>query len=182
MSGGTDGSLAGRYASALFELARDERQIEGVSGSLGRLGEALRGESDLGRLVASPLVTRDEAMRAIGAVAGQLGLDALTTNFLGVIARNRRLSALPAIIRAFERMAARHRGETTAEVVSAHPLGPDQLGALRAKLRQRLGRDVSLQPHVDPAILGGLVVTVGSQRIDGSIRTKLNTLAQAMKG
>lgn len=182
MSGGTDASLAGRYASALFELARDERRIDDVSASLARLGEALRGGSDLQRLIASPLVTREESTRAIGAVAGQLGLDALTTNFLGVIARNRRLSALPAILRSFDRMAARHRGETTAEVVSAHPLGPDQLDVLRAKLRQRLGRDVSLQPHVDPAILGGLVVTVGSQRIDGSIRTKLNTLAQAMKG
>ena len=182
MSGGTDGSLAGRYASALFELAREERRIEGVSSSMARFDDAMRGESDLRRLVASPFVTRDEAVRAIAAVAGQLGLDNHTSNFLGVIARNRRLSALPAIIRAFERMAARHRGETTAEVVSAHPLDDAQLDALRANLRQRLGRDVVLQPSVDPAILGGLVVTVGSQRIDGSIRTKLNTLAQAMKG
>jgi F-type H+-transporting ATPase subunit delta len=181
-SGGIQASLAGRYATALFELARDERQLEAVSASLASLREALRDSDDLRVLVSSPLVTREEATRGIAAAAGAMQLDAITSNFLGVLAHNRRLSQLSQIIRAFNLLAANHRGETTAEVTSAHPLTDDQVAALRTNLKNRLGRDVSVDLSVDPAILGGLVVKVGSQMIDGSIRTKLNTLAQAMKG
>jgi F-type H+-transporting ATPase subunit delta len=181
-SGGIQASLAGRYATALFELARDERQLEAVSASLASLREALRDSDDLRVLVSSPLVTREEATRGIAAAAGAMQLDAITSNFLGVLAHNRRLSQISQIIRAFNLLAANHRGETTAEVTSAHPLTDDQVAALRTNLKNRLGRDVSVDLSVDPAILGGLVVKVGSQMIDGSIRTKLNTLAQAMKG
>ena len=109
-------------------------------------------------------------------------VDPITSNFLGVLAQNRRLSQLDQVIRAFNMLAARHRGETTAEITSAHALSDDQVAALKQNLRTRIGRDVAVDLSVDPAILGGLVVKIGSQMIDGSIRTKLNTLAHAMKG
>ncbi len=182
ISGGIQASLAGRYATALFELARDERQLEAVGASLATLRASLRDSEDLRQLTSSPLLGREEATRGILAAAGAMGLDAITTNFLGVVGRNRRLGQLPQIIRAFNLLAAAHRGETTAEVTSAHPLDDDQVQALRSNLTQRLGRDVSVDLSVDPAILGGLVVKIGSQMIDGSIRTKLNTLANQMKG
>ena len=181
-SGGIQASLAGRYATALFELARDERQLEAVGTSLATLREALNDSYDLRELTSSPLISRDDATRAIAATAGAMRLDPITSNFLGVVAQNRRLSQLPQIIRAYNMLAANHRGETTAEVTSAHPLTEDQVAALKTNLKTRLGRDITVDLNVDPAILGGLVVKVGSQMIDGSIRTKLNTLAHAMKG
>ena len=181
-SGGIQASLAGRYATALFELARDERQLETVGQSLARLKQALVESEDLRELVGSPLVSREESERAVAAAAESLGLDPTTRNFLGVLAKNRRLSQLRDVIRAFDMLAARHRGEVTAEIVSAHPLGDDQVEALKANLRAQTGRDIVVDLNVDPSILGGLVVKVGSRMIDGSIRTKLNTLAHAMKG
>ena len=181
-SGAIQASLAGRYAAALFDLARDAKSIAAVEQSLGTLDQALTDSADLKRLVSSPLVGRDAAAAAIAAVAGVLKLDALTTKFLGVLAQNRRLSKAPAVITAFRAMAAEHRGETFATVTTAHPLSADQLSALKAKLKGRVGRDVSVTAKVEPAILGGLIVKIGSQMIDSSIRTKLNSLALAMKG
>lgn len=167
---------------ALFELARDERQIDAVSASLSTLNQAVAGSDDFRRLVTSPLVGRTDAGRAVAAVAPQLGLDPLTTKFLGVLAANRRLRDLPAIMRAYRQLAAQYRGETTAEVISAHPLDADQLEALKAKLKAQTGKDVSIETTVDRDILGGLIVKLGSRQVDGSIRTKLNMLAHAMKG
>ncbi|RVT94415.1 F0F1 ATP synthase subunit delta [Sphingomonas crocodyli] len=181
-SGGIQASLSGRYATALFELARDEKAIDAVSKSLAGLKAALTESDDFRRLTTSPLVGREEAVKAVAAVAASLKLDSVTTKFLGVLAQNRRLSQLGPVIRAFAQLAARHRGETTAEVTSAHPLEADQVEALKAKLKSQLGRDVAVDLTVDPAILGGLIVKIGSKQIDGSIRTKLNTLAIAMKG
>jgi F-type H+-transporting ATPase subunit delta len=181
-SGGIRASLAGRYASSLFDLARDQRQIESVGNSLDALGQALLDSKDFGELVTSPLVSRDEAGKAFAALAPQLNLDPITTNFVGVLARNGRKNQLRAVIRAYRRLAAEHRGETTAEIVTARPLGDDQLAALKTQLRSRAGRDVNIDATVDPDILGGIVVKLGSQQIDDSIRTKLNRLAQAMKG
>lgn len=182
ISGGIQASLAGRYATALFELARDERQLEPVGNSLGTLKAAL-GESDaLRALTTSPLISREDALKTVRLVAETMQLDPITTNFLGVLAQNRRLGQLPNVIRAFNLLAAHHRGETTAEVTSAHPLDESQVAALKTNLKTRIGRDVAVDLSVDPAILGGLVVKVGSQMIDGSIRTKLNSLALAMKG
>ena len=160
-SGGIQASLAGRYASALFGLARDERQIDAVGRSLESLDRALVESPDFAALVASPMVSRDEAGKALAAVGAGLKLDPLTANFLGVLARNGRKSALKDVIRTFRRLAADHRGETTAEVVTAHPLQDDQVAALKAQLRSRAGRDVM---------------------IDASIQTNLNRLATAMKG
>lgn len=181
-SGGIRASLAGRYASALFDLARDQRQIEAVGKSLDTLSQALLDSKEFAELAASPLVSRSQAGEAFAALGPTLGLDPLTTNFLGVVARNGRKGQLRAIIRAFKRLAAEHRGETSADVVTAHPLNDDQLSALRKQLRARAGRDVAIEATVDPQILGGIVVKLGSQMIDASIRTKLNRLASAMKG
>ena len=181
-SGGIRASLAGRYASALFDLARDQRQIESVATSLDALAQALLDSKDFNELVTSPLVSREEAGKAFGALAPDLGLDPITANFLGVLARNGRKNELRNVIRAYRRLAAEHRGETTAEVITARPLNDDQLAALRQQLRARAGRDVAIEAEVDPTILGGIVVKLGSQQVDASIRTKLNRLAQAMKG
>jgi F-type H+-transporting ATPase subunit delta len=166
----------------LFDLARDQRQIESVGNSLDALGQALLDSKDFAELVASPLVSRDEAGKAFAALAPQLSLDPITTNFLGVLARNGRKGELRKVIRAFGRLAAEHRGEATAEVLTARPLNDDQLAALKRQLRTRAGRDVAIDATVDPDILGGIVVKLGSQQIDASIRTKLNRLASAMKG
>jgi F-type H+-transporting ATPase subunit delta len=166
----------------LFDLALEKRQIESVSRSLDALNQALVDSKDFSELVASPLVSRDQAGRTFAAVAPDLGLDPITANFLGVLARNGRKNALRAVIRSFRQLAADHRGEITAEVVTARPLNDDQIGALKQQLRTRAGRDVTIAAEVDPDILGGIVVKLGSQQIDASIRTKLNRLAQAMKG
>lgn len=181
-SGGIQASLAGRYASALFDLAREQRQIDAVSSSLDSLRQALDESADFRLLVASPLIDRDDAGKAFAAIAGALKLDPVSTNFLGVLAGNGRKSELGPVIRAFRQLAAAHRGETTAEVTSARPLGDGQIDALRKQLKSRTGRDVTIDASVDPSILGGLVVKLGSQMIDASIRTKLNRLASAMKG
>ena len=181
-SGGIRASLAGRYASALFDLARDQRQIDTVGRSLDALGQALLDSKDFAELITSPLVSREEAGKAFAALAPELGLDAITTSFLGVLAKNGRKNELRPVIRAFRRLSAEHRGETTADVITARPLNDDQMAALNAQLRTRAGRDVAIDATVEPNILGGIVVKLGSQQIDASIRTKLNRLAQAMKG
>ncbi|WP_448501732.1 F0F1 ATP synthase subunit delta [Sphingomonas sp.] len=181
-SGGIQASLSGRYATALFSLARDERMVEAVESSLAKLRQALAESDDFLAMTRSPLIGRADAARAVAAVAATMGLDPVTTRFLGVLADNRRLRELGAIIANFRALAARHRGETTAEVVSAHPLSDDQVDALKQQLRTRIGRDVNVDLSVDPSLLGGLVVKIGSQMIDSSIKTRLNTLAHAMKG
>lgn len=175
-------SLGGRYATALFELAAEAKAIDRVEASLAAVRQALDESGDFKELTTSPLIARGDAAKAVLAAADSLGVDATTKSFLGVLAENRRLAELPAIIRAFRTLAARHRGETTAEVTSAHPLTEEQVGELKQQLRQRVGRDVTVDLSVDPALLGGLVVRIGSQMIDSSIRTRLNALASAMKG
>ena len=182
ISSGIQASLSGRYALALFELAREQKQLESVAASLAAVREALKESDDFRELTTSPLIGREEAMRAVAAAAEAMRLDPLTTRFLGVLAQNRRLRQLGNVIRAFNTLAARHRGEITAEVTSAHPLDDGQVDAIKQNLRTRMGRDIAVEMNVDPAILGGLVVKIGSQMIDGSIRTKLNNLASAMRG
>ena len=182
ISGGIQASLSGRYALALFELANEQKKLEAVGQDLAAVSQALAESDELKALTTSPLVGREEAVRAVAATAEAMKLDGITAKFLGVLARNRRLAQLPNVIRAFNTLSARHRGELTAEVTSAHSLDDGQVDAIRQNLRTRMGRDIAVDLNVDPAILGGLVVKIGSQMIDGSIRTKLNTLAQAMKG
>jgi F-type H+-transporting ATPase subunit delta len=182
ISGGIQASLAGRYAIALFSLAIEEKRLESVSSSVAAIRQALTESAEFRALTTSPLIGREEALRAVAAIAEAMKLDPVTSNFLGVLARNRRLGQLSGVIRAFDTLAARHRGEIKAEVIAAHPLDDGQVDAIKQNLRTRMGRDIAVDIDVDPAILGGLVVKIGSQRIDGSIRTKLNSLAQAMKG
>lgn len=181
-SGGIQASLSGRYATALFELARDAKALPQVEASLATLRAALDESADFKALTTNPLVARGAAAKAVEAVAAELKLDATTAKFLGVLAQNRRLGQLGAIIRDFRTLAARFRGETNAEVISAHPLDADQADALKQQLRTRIGRDVNVDLSVDPSLLGGLVVKIGSQMIDSSIKTRLNSLAHAMKG
>jgi F-type H+-transporting ATPase subunit delta len=182
LSAGIQASLAGRYASALFELASEAGFVSAVEGDLETLSEALRESPELRALIKNPEVSREALGRVLAGLGTQLTLSDLTRKFLGVLAQNRRVGELPKVIRAFQSIAAAQRGEVTAEVASAHPLSDEQLTTLEQKLRARQGRTVKLKTRVDPDLLGGLVVTIGSQRIDSSIRSRLNSLAQAMKG
>jgi F-type H+-transporting ATPase subunit delta len=182
ISAGIKASLAGRYASALFDLASEAGTVSAVESDLDRLQAALAESAELRALIRNPEVSREQIGRVMSGIGAHLGMAELTKNFLGVLAENRRVAELPAMIRAFHAIAAAQRGEVTAEVTSAHALTDEQITALEQKLRAREGCTVKLKTSVDPDLLGGLVVTVGSKRIDGSIRTRLNSLAQAMKG
>ena len=179
---GITAGLSGRYALALFEIAQRARSFDIVRQSLATLEQAMAESADLRTLTTSPLISRPNAVKAILATADDLGLDTTVRNFLGLLARNRRLASLPAIIRAYRAMAADARGETTAEVTSARALSDEQVERLKDTLKQKLRREVTLDLRVDPAILGGLVVKVGSRLIDSSIRTKLAAVGAAMKG
>ena len=181
-SGGITASLQGRYASALYELASESNAVSAVEADLDRLGQAILASSDLALLIRNPRLTRAGAQAAMTNLGAHLQLSPLTQKFLGVLAHNRRLAALPQIVSAFAGIAAAARGELNATVTSAHPLSADQVSAIAAKLKAREGKDVKLTATVDPEILGGLIVRIGSTQIDSSIRTRLNTLANAMKG
>jgi len=181
-SSGISASLAGRYATALFDLAQEKEAVAKVEKSLTSLSKAL-GESDILRqLTTDPSISRDEAKKTIAAVAKKMKLDALTANTLGVLADNRRLGETAAVARAFQALAADARGELSAEVTSARALTPAQTKSLATKLKARMGSDVTINAIVDPDILGGLIIKVGSEMIDNSIKTRINTLATAMKG
>ncbi len=182
ISAGIQASLAGRYASALFDLASEAGTVTAVESDLEGLGQALTESLDLRALTTNPQIGRGAQGAAIEGVAGILGTSELTRRFLGVLAQNRRLGQLPKVVQAFRAIASAQRGEVTAEVTSAHALTDAQIDQLKQKLTAREGRTVKLSTKVDPGLLGGLVVTIGSKRIDGSIRTRLNSLAQAMKG
>jgi len=176
-------SVAGRYAAALFDLANEQRQLQAVEMDLISVQNMLDESADLRRLVRSPVFSSDEQALGINAVAEKAGLGPLTVNFLKLIARNRRLFALGDMIRNFRALAARHRGEVSADVISAHPLTDAQLAALKDALRTSArGKDVQISAKVDPNLLGGLIVKMGSRMIDSSLRTKLNNLKIAMKG
>jgi len=174
--------IAGRYATALFDLARERGQLDGVAADLETLRQALDESADLNRLVGSPVFGRAEQARAMAAVLAALGVAGLVANFVGVVADNRRLFALPGMIRGFAQLLAAHRGEVVARVTSARTLSDGQLAAVRAELAAAMHTEVSIESQVDPEILGGLVVRVGSRMIDSSIRTKLQNLKFAMKG
>jgi F-type H+-transporting ATPase subunit delta len=173
--------VAERYASALFDLAREESAVARIEAELQSILSLLDSSEDLRRLVASPVFSAEEQERAIAAVAYRAGIFGLTSNFLRLVAKNRRLFALPGIIKAFRAMAARQRGEVTAEVTSAHPLTESQIAALKLALKEKLGKDVTLEARVNPALLGGLVVKVGSRMIDTSLRTRLMTVKTQLK-
>lgn len=174
--------LAGRYAVALFELALKNDTLADTAAALGTVKQALAESSDFRRLVASRHLPRPAVRAAVAAVAATLQLPTIVANFLGVLAENGRLSELPSILRQFETLHAAHRGSTSAEVIAAQPLSADQVAALEAKLKARTGRTITADVTVDPAILGGLIVRIGSEQIDSSVRTRLERLGQQMKG
>ncbi len=175
-------SVAGRYAAALFEIAKDEKQLAQVEADVVAF-QGLLGESeDLRRLVRSPVISADDQAKAIGAVLAKAGSSPLTANFFKLIARSRRLFAVGDMLKNFRMLTARERGEVSADVASAHPLSADQMNALKDALRLQVGKDVQINTRVDPNLLGGLVVKVGSRMVDSSLRTKLNNLKVAMKG
>jgi F-type H+-transporting ATPase subunit delta len=173
--------VAERYAKALFELAENDGQLAAIETDLGRFSALLDESSDLRRLVRSPVFSAEDQARAVGAVLDRTGITGLVANLIRVAAGNRRLFAVPDIITAFRRLLARHRGEVSAEVTSAEPLSDKHVAELKAALKASLGKDVALQTEVDPRLIGGLIVRVGSRMIDGSLRTKLNSLKLAMK-
>lgn len=174
--------VAGRYASALFDLARDRGKLDEAARDLDALRRLLDESADLTRLVRSPLFERDRQQKALAAVLERAGLGALVRNFVGLVARNRRLFALRDMTIGFARLLAAHRGEMTAEVTSAHPMSDAQLARLKAELSAEMKTDVRLETAVDESLLGGLVVRLGSRMIDSSIRSKLRRLEFAMKG
>lgn len=173
--------VAERYASALFDLAREEKALERTEADLNDLGRLIDESDDLRRLVTSPAFSAEEHQRAMAALMEKGGSSSLTANFVGLVARNRRLFALPGIIKAFRARMARHRGEMRADVVSAQPLSDEQREALKTSLTRSLGKEVSVDVKVDPAILGGLIVQVGSRQIDSSLRSRLDSMKVALK-
>ncbi len=173
--------VSGRYATALFDLARDERSIDAVKAELDAFDRLINDNPDLARLVRSPVFTSEEQAKALNAVLAKAGVGGTTAKFLGVLTRNRRLFAVQQVIRAFNALVARFKGEASADVTVAEPLSENNLDALRTALKAVTGKDVTLNVKVDPSIIGGLVVKLGSRMVDSSLRTKLNTIKHAMK-
>jgi F-type H+-transporting ATPase subunit delta len=177
-----EGGLAGRYANALFELAQDQKAIDAVSADLASLRRGLETSADLARLMRSPVFSAADHAKALEAILAKMGANELTVKFLLLLAQKRRLFVLLQIIAAYERLVARARGETEAEVTAARALSSGEITALKAVLKSKLGKEPRLHAKVDPTLLGGLVVKVGSRMIDSSLRTKLDGLRSAMKG
>jgi ATP synthase, F1 delta subunit len=173
--------VAERYASSLYELAAAEKSVDTVAKDLNRFKDLIEGNADLKRLVESPVFSAAEQVAAVSALVAKAGIKGLAGNFLKVVTNNRRLAALPGIIAAFHQIVARERGEVVADVRSAHALSPAQEKELAATLSGATGKKVTAKVTVDPSLLGGLVVQVGSRQIDTSLRTKLSTLKHALK-
>lgn len=177
----TVSGVAERYASSLFELALESNALAEVSTALDNFQALVDESGDLKRLIVSPVFGSDEQLKAISAVLDRAGISGLAGNFIKVAASNRRLFAVPGMIRAFREIYARHRGEVSAEVTSAHALTAAQETELKAALKGVTGKDVAINVAVDPSILGGLIVRLGSRQIDTSLRTKLSTLKLSLK-
>jgi F-type H+-transporting ATPase subunit delta len=173
--------VSGRYATALFELARDEKSIDAVRADLDKFDAMLAESADLKRLVRSPVFSADAQSKALTAVLTQAGISGIAANFLKVLTTNRRLFAVSDVIRAFRALVAKFKGEATADVTVAEKLSDKNLDALKAALKSVTGKDVALNVKVDPSIIGGLVVKLGSRMVDSSLRTKLNSIKHAMK-
>lgn len=173
--------VAGRYATALFDLASDGRSLNPVEKDLTTLQELLDGSNDLRRLVTSPVYSAEDQARAVAAILEKVGIKGLVANFILLIVRNRRLFVLPDIIRAFRQLLSEKRGEVTADVTSASALSDTQIETLNAALKASMGKTVQLTQHVDQSLLGGLIVKVGSRMVDGSLQTKLRNLRLVMK-
>lgn len=174
--------LSGRYAVALFDLAYDSKALDGVFGDLDRLDALLAESDEFRKMIVSPVLSRAEQGQIVARVAEELELGATVAAFLGVLARNRRLAILRAVIGDARRLLESHRGVTRAEVISAQALDPEQVKAVQARLKEMMGRAVTIDARVDESLIGGLVVRMGSRMIDGSLATRLDGLERAMKG
>jgi len=173
--------MAGRYATALFELALEANAVEAVKADLDRFDALVAESADLNRLVRSPVFSAEEQVQALSVVLDRVGISGLAANFFKLVAANRRLFAVRDMIKAFRALIAQHKGEATAAVTVAEPLKDQHVDALRAALKSVTGKDVDLDIKIDPAILGGLVVKLGSRMVDSSLRTKLDGIKHAMK-
>ena len=175
-------SIAARYATAIFELAQEEKSVETVEKDFATLQSLIAQSADLARLVKSPAFSREDQAKGLNGVLHRMEAAALTRRFVLMLASKRRLFALNDIIRAFDGMVAKLRGEVSASVTSARALNDAEVAQLKQILKSRLGRDARLEAKVDPSLLGGLVVKVGSRMIDSSLRTKLTGIRAAMRG
>ncbi len=173
--------VSGRYATALFELARDEKSIDAVKADLDRFEAMLADSADLRRLVRSPVFSADSQSKALAAVLDKAEISGISAKFLKVLTANRRLFTVSDVLRAFRALVARFRGEATADVTVAETLSDKNFDALKTALKSVTGKDVALNVNVDPSIIGGLVVKLGSRMVDSSLRTKLNSIKHAMK-
>jgi F-type H+-transporting ATPase subunit delta len=173
--------MAGRYATALFELSREERAIDAVKADLDRFDALLAESPDLIRLVRSPVFAAEQQAKALTAVLEAAGISGLAAKFLNVLAANRRLFAVGTIIKDFRKLVAHHKGEVIADVTLAEQPSDSQLAAIKDALHAVTSRDVQVEVKVEPAIIGGLIVKLGSRMVDSSLRTKLYALKHAMK-
>lgn len=174
--------MAGRYASALFELARDAGTLDAVGADLNRFDAMIRDSEDLQRLVRSPVFTAEEQVKAVGALLDRAGIAGLAGNFIRLVASNRRLFALPDMIRGFSDLVAQSKGIVRAQVTVAEAPSPRLAEDIRTALREVSRSEIDLDLKVDPALIGGLVVKMGSRMIDASLRTKLNSIRLSLKG
>lgn len=173
--------VAGRYASALFDLAREADEIDAVNTNLDRFDTLVAESADLERLVRSPVFTADEQLHAVSAVLDRAGIGGVAARFVKLVTTNRRLFFVREMVRAYRNLVAQHRGQATAEVTVAEEIKDDHVAALRNALKAVSGKEVDIKVKVDPAIIGGLVVKFGSRMVDSSLRTKLNSIKHAMK-
>lgn len=174
--------VPGRYATALFELAREEKAVDQIASDMTRFEALLDESEDLNRFVSSPIFTAEQQIAALSEVLKSAGIGGLAENFILLLARNRRLPAVRAAIHGLRLLIADARGEVAAEVTSAEPLSEQQLATIKAELKAVIGQDVAVATKTDAGILGGLIVKLGSRMVDNSLRTKLQNLKVAMKG
>jgi F-type H+-transporting ATPase subunit delta len=174
--------VAGRYASALFDLARDAGAIDEVAGALERFDRLIQESPDLERLVKSPIFSAEDQARAVGALLDRAGIGGLAGNFIRLVASKRRLFALPGMIAAFRELVADAKGIVRAEVRLAEPPSDAVLAEIRGALKEVAGAEIDMRVRIDPSLIGGLVVQIGSRMIDASLRTKLNSIRLAMQG
>ena len=174
--------IAGRYATALFELARDSGVLGEVSTDMADLGNMIDQSNDLNRLLRSPVIASEDQGKGMAAVLDKAGATKLISNFVAVVAQNRRLFVLRDIVRDFRTLLSAHRGELVAEVTSAKSLNDEQLAKIKDQLTTSMKSDVQVETAVDEKILGGIIVKIGSRMVDSSLRTKIQNLRFAMRG
>ena len=173
--------ISGRYASALFDLAREQGALDDVARDLASIDGMISDSADLARLVRSPVISREEQGRAMAAVMEAAEIGGLVSRFVGLVAQNRRLFALRDMVTAYRKLLSDHRGEATARVTSARPLSDEQVARIKSQLAGIVDQEISLSSDVDESLLGGLVVRIGSRMVDSSLRTKLEKIQTAMK-